>query len=180
MQSFNLQVSSPSLHHMNQQHKNKTLFRKNISSRLFSLPFFSICTCSLFSFGWWYTLMKNKHQISLYLGLKKMAKILQITFSTGFSFKKITVCLSDCLCLSHLFHYVPIMVSSGVITNDISDVYAKVQGQRSRIKVTEVKNQSSHFGTIIPVWFHIWYEMMHKAWYSLGAVPYCQISRSHG
>ena len=25
----------------------------------------------ILSFGWWYTLMKNKHQISLYLGLKK-------------------------------------------------------------------------------------------------------------
>ena len=31
---------------------------------------FEICTISLFIFGWWYTLMKNKHQISLYLGLK--------------------------------------------------------------------------------------------------------------
>ena len=48
---------------------------------------FEICTISLFSFGWWYTLMKNKHQISLYLGLKKMANILQIKFSNGFSFK---------------------------------------------------------------------------------------------
>ena len=45
---------------------------------------------------WW----KSKHQISLYLGLKKLANILQITFSHGFSFKKITVCLSVCLCLS--------------------------------------------------------------------------------
>ena len=63
-----------------------------------------------------------------------MATILQITFSNGFSFKKITVCFclsvrtyvcpyirtyvrpsvrpSVCLCLSHLFHYVPITVSS--------------------------------------------------------------------
>ena len=32
---------------------------------------FEICTISLCSFGCWYTLMKNKHQISLYLGLKK-------------------------------------------------------------------------------------------------------------
>ena len=31
---------------------------------------FEICTFSLFSFGWWYNLMENKHQISLYLGLK--------------------------------------------------------------------------------------------------------------
>ena len=32
---------------------------------------FEICTMFLFRFVWWYTLMKNKHQISLYLGLKK-------------------------------------------------------------------------------------------------------------
>ena len=56
---------------------------------------FEICTISLFSFGWWQTLMKNKHQISLYLGLKQMANILQITFTNGFSFKKL-VCLSAC------------------------------------------------------------------------------------
>ena len=57
---------------------------------------FEICIISLFSFGWWYALMKNKHQISLYLRPKKMANILQVTFSNGFSLKKITVCLSAC------------------------------------------------------------------------------------
>ena len=101
---------------------------------------------------------------------KKMANILQITFSNGFSFKKyylsfcLSLCLSVCLsvcppaCLS-----VPvtpfslcsrhdiIMEFSGVITNDRSDVYAKVQGQRSKVKVTEVKTQISRFGTITPV-----------------------------
>ena len=40
-----LQVSSPSPLHINQQHKNKTIFRTNFSSRLLSLPFFSMCTC---------------------------------------------------------------------------------------------------------------------------------------
>ena len=52
----------------------------------------------------WYTLMKNKHQISLYLGLKKMANTLQITFSNGFSFKK-NYCMSVCLfvCAFHTF-----------------------------------------------------------------------------
>ena len=57
---------------------------------------FEICPISLCNFGWWYTLMKNKHQISLYLSLK-MANVLQITFSNGFSFKKL---LSFCLSLS--------------------------------------------------------------------------------
>ena len=61
-----------------------------------------ICTISLFNFGWWYTLTKNKHQISLYLGLKKNGQhFLQITFSNGFSFKKIlSVFLSLSVCLS--------------------------------------------------------------------------------
>ena len=154
--------------------------------------------CHLFGFGWWYTLMKDKHKISLYLGLKKwLANILQITFSNRFSFKKIvfikilqqifscnqaalwmvqsaclSVCLSDCLsvCLSiypfarlpvcHTFSLCSdhdiIMKFSGVITNDRSDVYAKVQGQRTKVKVTEVKTQISRFRTITPVWFHIW------------------------
>ena len=103
-----------------------------------------------------------------------MANILQITFSNGFSFKKyylsfcLSLCLSVCLsvrlpaCLSVCLS-VPvtpfslcsrhdiIMKFSGVITNDRSDVYAKVQGQRSKVKVTEVKTQISRFGTITPV-----------------------------
>ena len=33
---------------------------------------FEICAISLFSLGWWCTLTKNKHQISLYLGQKKL------------------------------------------------------------------------------------------------------------
>ena len=69
-----------------------------------------------------------------------------------------SVCLS--VCLSHLFDYVPIIVSSwkfsGVITNDRSDVHAKGQGQRSKVKVTEVNTQLSCFQTITPVWIHIW------------------------
>ena len=70
-----------------------------------------ICTVSLFSFGWWYTLMKNKHKISLYLGLKKMANILQITFFKWIFLKKkllsvfLSVCMSVYLsvCACHAF-----------------------------------------------------------------------------
>ena len=43
------------------------------------------------------------------------------------------------------------------ITNDKSDVHAKVQGQRSKVKVTEVKAQLSRFRTVTPVWIHIWW-----------------------
>ena len=143
---------------------------------------FEICTISLFSFGLWYTLMENKHQISLYIGLIKMANILQITFSNGFSFKKLlsvflsislslclsvflsvylSVCLSLCLCLSQLlslcFLHGIIMKFSGVITIDRSDVYANIQGQKSKVKVTGVKTQIGCFGTITPVWFLIWW-----------------------
>ena len=65
------------------------------------------------------------------------------------------------------------MKFSGVITNDKSDVYAKVQGQKSKAKVSEVKTKISHFGTINPKFdFTYGDEMMHKAWYCLGAVPY--------
>ena len=48
------------------------------------------------------------------------------------------------VCPSHLFDFVPshhriIMKFLGVITNDNSDVRAKGQGQRSKVKVTDVK-----------------------------------------
>ena len=65
--------------------------------------------------------------------------------------------------LSHLFHYLPIIVSpwnfqfSGIITNDQSKVNAKDQGQRSKVKVTEVKTQLCRFRTVTPVWIHIWW-----------------------
>ena len=94
----------------------------------------------------------------------------------------------------------------GVIANDKSDVYAKGQGQRSKIKVTEVNTQLSRFRTVTPVWIHIWwwndaqsfillrrgallfngFEMMHKAWCSIRrGVPLFfdvihRISRTHG
>ena len=79
-----------------------------------------------------------------------------------------------------------IMKFSGVITNDKSDVHAKGQGQRSKVKVTEVTTQLNRFRTVTPVWIHIWW------WndaYSLmilrrGALLFLkvihQISRSHG
>ena len=79
-----------------------------------------------------------------------------------------------------------IMKFSGVITSDKSDVDAKGQGQRSKVKVTEVTTQLNCFRTVTPVWIHMWW------WndaYSLimlrrGALLFFkvirQISRSHG
>ena len=86
------------------------------------------------------------------------------------------------LCSNHHM----IMKFSGVITSDRSDVHAKGQGQRSKVKVTEVTTQLYRFRTVTPVWIHIWW------WndaYSLimlrrGALLFFkvirQISRSHG
>ena len=43
------------------------------------------------------------------------------------------------------------MKFSGVISIDKSDVHAKGQGQSSKVKVTEVKTQFTHFRTVTPV-----------------------------
>ena len=81
-------------------------------------------------------------------------------------------------------HHPIIIKFSGVVTSDKSDVHAK--GQRSKVKVTEVTTQLNRFGTVTPVWIHMWW------WndgYSLimlrtGALLFFkvirQISRSHG
>ena len=63
------------------------------------------------------------------------------------------------VCPSHLFDYVLIIISSfsGVITTDQGNVHAKGQGQRSKVKVTEVTTQLSRFRTVTPVWIHIWW-----------------------
>ena len=70
-------------------------------------------------------------------------------------------------------HHKMIMKFSGVITNDQSEVHAKGQDQRSKVKVTEVKTQLNRFRTVTSVWIHIWWWMMHKAWCCLEDVPYC-------
>ena len=105
---------------------------------------------------------------------------------------RLSVCLSVCpsVCLSHLFDYVPIIVSSWNFQELLPvtkvNVHAKGQGQRSKVKVTEVTTQLNRFRTVTPVWIHMWW------WndaYSLimlrrGALLFFkvirQISRSHG
>ena len=41
-------------------------------------------------------------------------------------------------------------------TMDRCDVHAKGQGQRSKVKVTEVMTPLSHFRTVTSVWIHMW------------------------
>ena len=82
-------------------------------------------------------------------------------------------------------HHPIIMKFSGLITSGKSDVHAKGQGQRSKVKVTEVTTQLNRFRTVTPVWIHIWWW---NGRYSLmllrrGALLFFkvihQISRSH-
>ena len=68
-----------------------------------------------------------------------------------------SVCFS--VRLSHLFtmytspYYHEILWG---IKNGRSDVHAKGQGQKSKVKVTEVKAQFCRFRTVTTVWIHIW------------------------
>ena len=83
-------------------------------------------------------------------------------------------------------HHRNIMKFSGVITNDKSDVHAKGPGQRSKVKVTEVKTQFRRFWTVTPVWIDIWWWNDAQTLMLLrrGALLFfeviCQISRSSG
>ena len=54
-------------------------------------------------------------------------------------------------------HHRIIMKFSGVITNDQRKVHAKGQGQRSKVKVTELTTLPNRFRTVTPVWIHIWW-----------------------
>ena len=49
------------------------------------------------------------------------------------------------------------MKCSGVITSVRSNLHAKGQGQRSKVRVTEVTTQLNRFRTVTPVWIHIWW-----------------------
>ena len=70
-------------------------------------------------------------------------------------------------------HHGIIMKFSGDITMVKSDVHAKGQGQRSKVKVTEVNTQLSRFRTLTPVWIHIWQWNHAHSWKHLEEVPYC-------
>ena len=104
-----------------------------------------------------------------------------------------SVCLSVCLSVrpsvtpfSPCSHHRIIIKFSGVITIVRSDVHAKGQGQRSKVKVTEVNTQLNRFRTLTPVWIHIWQWNHAHSWrqHRRGALLFCkvirQISRSHG
>ena len=104
-----------------------------------------------------------------------------------------SVCLSVCLFVrpsvthfSPCSHHRIIMKFSGAITIVRSDVHAKGQGQRSKVKVTEVNTQLSRFRTPTPVWIHIgrWNHAHSWKQHRRGALLFFkvirQISTSHG
>ena len=96
-----------------------------------------------------------------------------------------SVCLSVTP-FSPCSHHRIIMKFSGVITMVRSDVHAKGQGQRSKVKITEVNTQLSRFRTLTPVWIHIWQWNHAHSWkqHRRGTLLFFkvirQISRSHG
>ena len=62
------------------------------------------------------------------------------------------------------------MKFSGVIPNDRSDVHTK--GQRSKVKVTEIKTQFSPVRTVTTVWINIWWwnDAQRLMWLRIGAL----------
>ena len=80
-------------------------------------------------------------------------------------------------------HHHIIMKFLGVITSEKSDVHAKGQGQRSKVKVT---TQLNRFRAVTPVWIHIWWwnDAYGLIMLRRGALLFFkvirQISRSHG
>ena len=65
---------------------------------------------------------------------------------------RLSVCDTFSLCSCHRI----IMKFSEVIIIDRSDVHAKGQGRRSKVKVTEVMTPLGRFRTVPPVWIRIW------------------------
>ena len=81
------------------------------------------------------------------------------------------VCLSVCHTFFTMFPSLYHHEILGVITIDRRDVHVKGQGQRSKVKLTEIKTQLRRFRVVAPIWIHIYGDgMMHKAWCCLGEV----------
>ena len=124
------------------------------------------------------------HFLYLFSSIMKIFSCDQAALQMVFS-----VCLSVRLSVTPFWlcsHHQIIMKFSGVITNDQRKVHAKGQGQRSKVKVTEVTTQLNRFRTVTPVWIHIWwwYDAYSLMLLRRGALLFFkvirQISRSHG
>ena len=102
---------------------------------------------------------------------------------------RLSLCRSIRPSVCHTFwlcsHHGIIMKFSGVITNDQGKVHAKCQGQRSKVKVTEVTTQLNRFRTVTSVWIHIrwWNDVYSLMLHRRGALLFFKVirqnSRSH-
>ena len=97
---------------------------------------------------------------------------------------RLSICPSVCQSVtpfSLCSHHCIIMKFSGVITMDRSDVRAKAQGQRSKVKVTEVTTKLSRFRTVAPVWIHIgqWNHAHSLKYHRRGALLFFQSEPSN-
>ena len=104
----------------------------------------------------WWNISQNRTPFTLYTSLFFSCDqaALWMVFSV-----RLSVCLSVCLSVTPFWlcsHHRIIMKFSGIITKDQGNVHAKGQGQRSKVKVTEVTTQLNRFRTVTPVWIHIW------------------------
>ena len=138
--------------------------------------------CSLLAFFWYQSFLAHM----LFFSCDQAA--LQMVFSVCLSVRP-SVCLSVCPSVTPFWlcsHHRIMMKFSRVITSDRSDVHAKGQGQRSKVKVTKVTTQLYRFRTVTPVWIHVWWWndaysliMLRRGALLFFEVIY-QISRSHG
>ena len=97
---------------------------------------------------------------SSYLYIFKLWLLFLAATKQLYEWFSLSVRTSVCLSVTRFWlcsHHGIIMKFLGVITSDRSDVHAKGQGQRSKVKVTEVTTQLNRFQTVTPVWMHIWW-----------------------
>ena len=116
---------------------------------IFSLPLDCLC------FGMWCAILRKDRETNFHELFSCDLAALWMVFSVCLS-----VCLSVRLSVTPFwlcsYHRI-IMKFSEVITTDQGNVHAKGQGQRSKVKVTEVTTQLDRFRTVTPVWIHIWW-----------------------
>ena len=97
-----------------------------------------------------------------------------------------SVCLSVCLSVCHTFFTMFPSSYHHEIFRSYYHWQKWGQGQRSKVKVTEVMTPLSRFRTVTPVWIHIWWWNYPQSLMLLrrGALLFFkvirQISRSHG
>ena len=143
-----------------------------------------------------YEAIREFHNCGLPGNQNKAAKYMSLAATKQlnewyFLFVCLSIRLSVCPSVTPFWlcsHYRIIMKFSGVITSlrDQGKVHAKGQGQRSKVKVTEVTTQLKRFRTVTPVWIHIrwWNDTYSLILLRRGALLFLkvirQISRSHG